>query len=101
MSNLLLTSPHSHVLTLVSYLIFSLCSMRSLLYHLPYFVFRINEHNDLLRIITSQRQDDNTDWLDHQLFILQSNVANNQLEAIAQPLAKSGYGKYLLELLKR
>ncbi|WOH39417.1 beta-propeller domain-containing protein [Thalassotalea fonticola] len=46
--------------------------------------FRINENNDLVRIITSKRSDDESDRIDHQLFILQTNDETKQLEAIGQ-----------------
>ncbi|OUS23237.1 hypothetical protein A9Q98_15935 [Thalassotalea sp. 42_200_T64] len=46
--------------------------------------FRINESNDLVRIITSNRSDDESDWIDHQLFVLRTNDENQQLEAIGQ-----------------
>ncbi|WNC73085.1 beta-propeller domain-containing protein [Thalassotalea psychrophila] len=46
--------------------------------------FRINENNGLVRIVTTKRVDDENDRLDHQLFLLQTNDENNQLEAIGQ-----------------
>ncbi len=44
--------------------------------------FRLNEYNDLLRVITSTREDDKDDRLDHHLYVLQENQGS--LDAIAQ-----------------
>lgn len=44
--------------------------------------FRISRYGDTLRLVTSQWMDDNTDNLDHHLYVLDANASNKQLNIL-------------------
>ncbi|WP_111978166.1 beta-propeller domain-containing protein [Algibacillus agarilyticus] len=46
--------------------------------------FKMNEKDDLLRVMTTRNTNDNNDRFDHNLYILQTNESTNTLEPIAQ-----------------
>ncbi|AWB65092.1 hypothetical protein C2869_00935 [Saccharobesus litoralis] len=46
--------------------------------------FKMNEKDDLFRVITTKRTGDPNDNFDHQLFVLQTNEQQSSLEPIAQ-----------------
>jgi len=45
--------------------------------------FRINEHNDYLRLVTTDFTDDSNDWFDHKLSIFELDSANKTLNLVS------------------